>query len=206
MFTHYVSFTEESQKVPVKIRKGSLDEFAVKRGLVRPTTLVSMPGIHEIDGSNTEKIWKMVEANPQIDDEDDEPEDPQLHILVAVATFFISAVLLFLCTDYVVNSINELIEHSGLSSTFVGLILLPIPNCDHTPVTAAMRDVMDSTLQLTVIKSIQTALLVLPFTVLLGWALGVDEATLVFDGFEVVSLFATIILLNLIIGKGETIW
>lgn len=52
---------------------------------------------------------------------------------------------------------------------------------------------MGSTLNFTVVKSIQTALLVLPSTVLLGWGVGIEEATLVFDGFEVVSLFATTI-------------
>lgn len=198
--THYVTFAEEPQKVPMRPSKHALPSSAVKVGIVKPAGLISIPGQAD-EQSNNEKLFQL----PQEDEDNEEPE-PQLHILVAVATLFTAATLLFFCTDYMVNSIGALVEDTGLSTTFVGLILLPIPNCDSAPITVAIRDMLDSTLDYTVVKSIQTALLVLPFTVLLGWWLGIEEATLVFDGFEVVSLFATIILLNLIIGKGSSIW
>lgn len=58
----------------------------------------------------------------------------------------------------------------------------------------------------TVGKSIQAALLVIPLVVLPAWCLGIEGVTLVFDGSEVVSLFGTILLLNLIIRKGKSSW
>lgn len=173
--------------------------------MVQPAALMGLPGQHEQGGSNNEWIRKLLDTPPRVLEEAEEV-DPQLHGLVALALFLLTAALLFICTDYIVNSIDALTRGLGLSATFVGLILFPIPNCDTLPITCAIRDSMDTTLDLTVVKSIQTALLVLPFTVLLGWWLGIEEATLVFDGFEVVSLFATIILLNLIIGKESSIW
>lgn len=63
----------------------------------------------------------------------DEP-DPQLSFFVAFITFFVSAALLFLCTDYTVNSIDALTHDLALSNTFVRLILFPIPNCDTLPI------------------------------------------------------------------------
>lgn len=164
-----------------------------------------MPG-RLIDGSipTMERLRELHGPASELGEE--ELCDPQLDIRVAVAAFLISTVLLFFCSEGVVNSISGLVEGSGLSSTFVGLILLPLPNCESEPVTVAIRDNLDDTLNYTVNKSIQTALLVLPGIVLLGWCLGKDEATLVMDGFEIVSIFATVILLNLIMGKSKSIW
>ncbi|KUI56148.1 Vacuolar calcium ion transporter [Cytospora mali] len=132
--------------------------------------------------------------------------DPTLHLGVALAVFLATTVLLYFCVDYVVNSIDTLTSKSGLSTTFVGVILLPILNCDFTPVISAICDEMNATMDYTVGKSIQTALLVTPLTVLLAWWLGIEGVTLVFDGFEVVSLFATVLLLNLIISEGKSNW
>lgn len=199
--THYDSFSEPSLRVPVRPRK-ELQRGEVKRAIVQPATLVALPG-RPIDGITTDE-----RVERQLDDsatEFGEVCDPQLDIRVAVAAFLISTVLLFFCSEGV-NSISGLVEDSGLSSTFVGLILLPLPNCESEPVTVAIRDNLDGTLNYTVNKSIQTALLVLPGIVLLGWCLGKDEATLVLDGFEVVSIFATVILLNLTMGKRKSIW
>lgn len=201
--THYIPFAEEAQKVPVTYNRNAVGSSAIRSAVVKPALMISIPGQDEKGGSNNEKLRNMLNEDPP--DIEEEP-GPQLHVLVALATFLICAVLLFLCTDYIVNSIGALTQGLGLSTTFVGLILFPIPNCDTLPITCAMSDEMDTTLNMTVVKSIQTALLVLPFTVLVGWGLGIEEATLVFDGFEVVSLFATIILLNLIIGKESFIW
>lgn len=209
--THHDVFAQESQKVPMIQNRNALGTDAIRSAVIKPGLMISIPGQDKLGGSNNERLRKMLnEARPSVveseGEADEEETDPQLHILVALATFLISAVLLFLCTDYIVNSIGALTQDLGLSTTFVGLILFPIPNCDILPIICAIGDEMDTTLDMTVVKSIQTALLVLPFTVLVGWGLGIEAATLVFDGFEVVSLFATIILLNLIIGEGRVIW
>lgn len=199
--THDAPFATESKKVPIRPKKNALDAGAIKNGMVRPAPLLG----RDLEGANTERLQKMSTEAPTGKSEVDDP-GPQLSFFVASITFFVSAALLFLCTDYTVNSIDALTQDLGLSTTFVGLILFPIPNCDTLPIECAIRDELDTTLNLTIVKSIQTALLVLPFTVLLGWWLGIEDATLVFDGFEVVSLFATIILLNLIIGKESSVW
>lgn len=190
--------------MPARPRK-ELQRGEVKRAIVQPATLVALPG-QPIDGITTNErlLRQLHDSATELGEE--ELCDPQLDIRVAVAAFLISTVLLFFCSEGVVNSISGLVEDSGLSSTFVGLILLPLPNCESEPVTVATRDNLDGTLNYTVNKSIQTALLVFPSIILLGWCLGKDEATLVLDGFEVVSIFATVILLNLVMGKGKSIW
>lgn len=76
----------------------------------------------------------------------EDKEKPQLSIWVAVFTLGASTALVAICAEYMVNSINALTTTgSGLSKTFVGLILLPIVGnaAEHaTAVTVACKDKM----------------------------------------------------------------
>lgn len=135
----------------------------------------------------------------------DEPDNPQLYPYTALAILVVATALTGLCAQFAVGSIDSLSQKANLSKSFIGLILLPILNNDIRPVEQAWADKMDLTIQFTIGKCLQTALLVLPFTVLLGWCMGVDM-TLNFDGFEIVSLFASILLLNYLIYEGNSTW
>ncbi|KAK6219486.1 hypothetical protein LQW54_002219 [Pestalotiopsis sp. IQ-011] len=125
---------------------------------------------------------------------------------VAWSTFLAASTLLALCVDYTVNSIQALSTEANLSHTFIGLVLLPIPNCDFSPIANALEDQLDSAMTYTIGKCLQTTLFITPLTVLIAWGMGVDEMTLVFDGFEIVSLFAAILLLNFLMEKGSVTW
>lgn len=204
LHTHRAMFVEEVPKAPIEPSASAQFQGSVKRGVVSPSGLVGIPG-----KGNNSKVRKMLESSPDDDDDDLNKEAdgcPELDFWVALFTFLATTVLLYFCVDYVINSIDALTSGTELSLTFVGLILLPILNCDFTPIINAMKNDMNATMDYTVGRSIQTALLVTPFTVLLAWWLGIEGVTLVFDGFEVVSLFATVLLLNLIINEGKNNW
>jgi len=134
---------------------------------------------------------------------------PQLHLAVATAVFAAAAVLLFLCIDATVDSLSAMTgeDQAGLSPTFVGLILLPVPNYDFAAVSLAADDYLGQAFKYTVGRSIQTALLVLPLVVLMAWGMHVDGGvSLALDGFEVVSLFTTILLLNFLVVDAKVHW
>ena len=133
-------------------------------------------------------------------------EGVHLHLLVAVFVFAVSIVLLYFCIDATVGSIAALAERTSLSPTFVGLILLPIPNCDFAPISLAVDDCAEETIKYTVGRSIQTALLVEPAVVLFAWALKIQDVTLAFDGFQVVSVVTTILLLNFLVVDACVHW
>lgn len=106
---------------------------------------------------------------------DDEPEQPQLSKWVAMLTLAVSTALVALCAEYMVDSIDAITQGGGVSRTFVGLILLPIVGnaAEHaTAVTVAIKDKMDLAIGVAVGSSMQIALLVIPFVVVLGWILG----------------------------------
>jgi len=90
-----------------------------------------------------------------------------------------------------------MVQGSGISETFVGLILLPIVGnaAEHvTAVTVAIKDKMDLAIGVAVGSSMQIALLLTPLMVLIGWIIGA-EMTLYFNTFETAILFITILYL-----------
>ncbi|KAJ0417000.1 Sodium/calcium exchanger protein-domain-containing protein [Aspergillus carlsbadensis] len=143
-------------------------------------------------------------------DPDDEVEEPQLSVFVAILTLCISTAFVGICAEFMVDSIDALTEEgSGISKTFVGLILLPIVGnaAEHaTAVTVSIKDKMDLAIGVAVGSSMQIALLVLPLIVVLGWIMGKDDMTLDFDAFQVILLFVSVLLVNYLIADGKSHW
>ena len=151
---------------------------------------------------------KMTQETP-VHEPEDEGEQPQLGKWVAVATLTISTALVAFCAEGMVNSINDITQSGVPSRTFVGLILLPIVGnaAEHaTAVTVACKDKMDLAIGVAVGSSMQIALLVIPFIVVLGWCVGNDGMNLAFDGFQIAVLFVAILLVNYLIQDGESHW
>ncbi|KAK5266013.1 hypothetical protein LTR99_004799 [Exophiala xenobiotica] len=150
------------------------------------------------------------ERNAVVEEEvSEEPEEPNLSVGVAIATLTISTVLVALNAEYLVDSINAITCGGGISKNFVGLILLPIVGnaAEHaTAVTVAVKDKMDLAIGVAVGSSMQIALLVLPFVVVLGWIIGKDDMTLFFDGFQIAVLFVAVVLVNYLIADGKSHW
>ncbi|OPB39677.1 Calcium/proton exchanger [Trichoderma guizhouense] len=190
--THHNVFSEESQKVPAT--PWGNPDLNVKLALRTSTTLA-------LNG-----IVKPKMENLDAEKDVGEDENPQLYLPVAILLFLASNVALFFLVDYVVNSINGLATTAQLSRTFIGLILLPIPNCDPYAIYLAVKDEVDHVITCTIGKCIQTALCITPFITLLAWWLDIQGVTLVFDGFEIVSLFAAILLLNFVVSPGKDHW
>jgi len=125
--------------------------------------------------------------------EREEDEEENISRTTAVVLLLASTGLVALCAEFLVDSINEVIETSPLSEAFVGLIILPIVGnaAEHvTAVAVASKNKMDLAIGVAVGSSIQIALFVTPFIVLLGWAMGKDMS-LYFTLFETVSLFVS---------------
>ncbi len=140
---------------------------------------------------------------------DDEPEEPQLSVTVAIVTLVISTAFVGICAEFLVDSINDLVDIANLSKTFVGLILLPIVGnaAEHaTAVTVAIKDKMDLAIGVAVGSSMQIALLLIPFIVVLGWCLNNDAMNLEFDGFQIAILFVAVLLVNYLIADGKSHW
>lgn len=133
-------------------------------------------------------------------------EAGELSIWTASFMFVATTALLYLCVDFVVNSVLELRAiHNSPSLEFSGYILIPILNCD----LAAVEQVewsMDSVLTFTFDKSLQLALFFSPFLVMVAWVVGNEEAGLSFDIVAVTTLFTSVYLVNALSASGEFNW
>ena len=199
--THATMYNEPSQKVP-KRKSSKKEEGDASRGIAAigaGTAAASGGGVN----------MKVLLKNSDGSDEDDEEEfeTPSLSVVGALVTLAISTTLVAFCSEFMVKSINGLTATGHISTTFVGLILLPIVGnaAEHaTAVTVAIKDKMDLAIGVAVGSSMQIALLVFPLIVLLGWILGKDCMTLYFDTFQIATLFVSVLLVNYLIQDGKS--
>ncbi len=99
------------------------------------------------------------------------------------------------CAEYLVDSIDALVESAHISKTFIGLVLLPIVGnaAEHvTAVVVALKDKMDLAMGVAIGSSMQIALLVTPFLVILGWIIDVPMS-LHFETFETMVFFLSVL-------------
>lgn len=136
------------------------------------------------------------------------PEDDHLSVAGSLTALVIATVLVSFCADYLVGSIDDIVELSGLSKTFIGLIVIPIVGnaAEHaTAIIVAMKDKMDLAIGVAVGSSLQIAIFVTPFMVIIGWIIDVPMS-LYFSTFETAILFVSVFISNLVILDGESNW
>lgn len=110
------------------------------------------------------------------------------------------------CSDYLVDSIDGVVEASHVSRAFIGMIIVPIVgNAGEyaTTVNAAMKGKLNLAIGIVVDSTLQIALFVTPFLVVLGWIIG-QPMSLRFDTFETTVFFLAVIVVNCLIQDGQT--
>lgn len=140
-------------------------------------------------------------------DSEGEPQEGQiLSPWAAGVALVIVTVMVAVCAEYLVDSIDSIVETAHISRTFIGLILLPIVGnaAEHvTAVVVAMKNKMDLAIGVAIGSSMQIALLVTPFLVVLGWIIG-KPMTLHFEIFETVVFFLAVLVTNYLISDGKS--
>ena len=116
----------------------------------------------------------------------------------AGAALIVITIFVAVCAEYLVGSIDSIVETAHISKTFIGLILLPIVGnaAEHvTAVVVSLKSKMDLAIGVAIGSSMQIALLVTPFLVILGWIMG-QPMTLHFETFETVVFFLSVLVVN----------
>jgi len=141
------------------------------------------------------------------DEDDNETKDGEtLSLPWAIVWLVGCTVLVSVCADYLVDSIDSIVQTTGISKTFIGLILIPIVGnaAEHvTAVVVSYKNKMDLAIGVSIGSSLQIALLVTPFLVILGWIIG-QPMTLHFETFETVVLFLSVFVVNYLIQDGRS--
>ncbi|KAK6350118.1 hypothetical protein TWF696_006365 [Orbilia brochopaga] len=124
-------------------------------------------------------------------------------VLTLVGLTFVSFAAYFL-----VQMIPYIVEEQGVSENFMGLILVPLIEkfSEHlTALNQAWDNQIDLALSHCLGGTIQTALLVAPLVVLVGWAANL-EMDLNFELFIALSLLLSIIVFSNFVRDGKTHW
>lgn len=119
--THAQYFNEPSKKgIAMKKRKRFEPSRALASvgGASAATAGFRDRDLKPYDGTHDRPSYNDKELDP---DEDDEPEEPQLSTLVAMASLIINTTLLAFNTRFTTDSIQELTETTALSQTYVSM-------------------------------------------------------------------------------------
>ena len=131
---------------------------------------------------------------------------PKMSQLALAATLVIVTVFLGFNTTFAVDSIDGLTQRTALTQNFVGLVFLPLLSCNPHSIILAAKDEMPTSFAISISSSIQVLLGILPLAVIIGWFRHNDSMILLFDGFQVVSLAVSIMILKYITDHGRTNW
>ncbi|KAL2868877.1 calcium/proton exchanger [Aspergillus lucknowensis] len=155
-----------------------------------------------------EEVNNEASGDPESAGEGNEEHEEE-HLLnpwAASIALVIVTVLVAICADYLVGSIDSIVEKTGMSRTFIGLVLIPIVGnaAEHvTAVIVAYKGKMDLAIGVAIGSSLQIALFVTPFLVILGWIMNVDM-TLHFHIFETVAFFISGLVVTFLIQDGKS--
>jgi Ca2+:H+ antiporter len=126
----------------------------------------------------------------------------------AVAVLAAATVGVAIESELLVHAATEATEALGLSSVFLGLIVIPIIGnaAEHAAaVVLSRKGQIDLGLQIALGSSAQVALLVAPLLVFAGLFMG-QEMNLVFQPFEVLALGMATMVTAIITLDGESHW
>ena len=112
-------------------------------------------------------------------------------------------------SEMLVGSVEQAAHAFGMSSIFVGVIVVAIVGnaAEHsTAILVAMKNRMDLSLSIAIGSSIQIALFVAPVLVLLSYFMGPRPMDLVFTPAEVLAVVLAVAVTSQIAGDGESNW
>ncbi|KZF24884.1 vacuolar H+/Ca2+ exchanger [Xylona heveae TC161] len=166
----------------------------------------AVSGDAEANGDIPAQVVSATAGTAADDEEEQEEEEHILNPWAAGVALVVVTVLVAVCAEYLVDSIDSIVETSHISKTFIGLVLLPIVGnaAEHvTAVVVAIKNKMNLAIGVAIGSSMQIALLVTPFLVILGWIMD-RPMTLHFQTFETVVFFLSVLVTNYLIQDGKS--
>ncbi|CAL1716536.1 unnamed protein product [Somion occarium] len=198
LFSHKELYGDEkgdafkSTRYVKKDKKAKVQPSAAASESAQPLTPKEGGGIvttRPLDLESNRTLSVHEEAHEEVHEED-EVEKPSMSVTLTVVLLVVVTVLVAVTAEFLVRSIDGLTASGHISKEFVGVILLPI---------------VGNAAGVAVGSSIQIALFVIPFIVTLGWIIG-KPLTLLFDPFESIVMFLSVIVVNYVVQDGKSNW
>jgi len=159
----------------------------------------------EFDGQS-----EMVDEIPSVlvDNNNDDEDGAEVDLTPFEGWMIMSLItgVIMIAAGWLVDSISGVVESGYLSEMFIGLILIPIVGNAAEHVSScfvAAKGKMDLAVGIALGSSVQIALFVTPFLVVLGWALG-QPMTMQFGLFGTGCLFLSVLAVGWMVMDGRT--
>ncbi len=120
-----------------------------------------------------------------------------------------STLAIVFLSEILVGAVEVVVEEVGLSEFFLGIILIPLVGnvAEHlVGVTAAYKNQMELSLEVSLGSSMQIALFVAPLLVFISLFVGPSPMDLVFTTFELIALAAATLIATFVALDGESNW
>lgn len=154
-------------------------------------------------------FFQLVTHREAMSEEDDgEGEEPALSINAAVGVMLGVTCIVAYSSEMLVESLGEVVESAHISSHFIGIVLLPIVGnaCEHaSAIRFAIMDKPGLSIGIAVGSSTQISLFVVPFSVLMGWAMD-KEMDLNFGALNTTVMSISVIVVLSIVVDGSATW
>lgn len=127
----------------------------------------------------------------------------------SVAVLAGATALIAWVSEILVASVEQAAHSFGMTSVFVGVIVVAIIGnaAEHsTAILVAMKNRMDLAMGIAIGSSIQIALFVAPLLVLLSYTLGPTPMNLVFTPAEVIAVTLSVLICAQVANDGESNW
>jgi Ca2+:H+ antiporter len=162
-------------------------------------------------------LFQMVthqDAMKEEEDEDEDKEEPPIPLCVALGLLCMATVVVAFCSELLTDSLEGALQYSGLGKQFTGIILLPIVGnaCEHAAaIRFALNDRAGLAVGIAVGSSVQIAIFVYPFAVLVGQLVGNDPITgknmdLDFGPLQISVLILSVLVVLSIVLDGSSNW
>lgn len=135
-----------------------------------------------------------------------EHDEATLSPLTAVVVLFVITLAIGMSAEYLVGSIDDIVDTFNINKTFIGLIILPTVGnvAEHiTAIAAASKKKMDLAICVALGSSLQVALLVTPLLVILGWVID-QPMSLCFAPFDTIVFFLSVLVMTGLISDGDS--
>lgn len=191
----------------LKTHKSMLDEYDIAIKEVKEETNEPMSVNDQTIDNNENREQHMDEENGVPMDKKQKIDHP-ISIIAALTLLIIMTVIIGFSAEFLVKSIEGIVESHQISKTFIGIILFPIVGHGakyFASLRTARKNEMNAVIIISVGSATQTALFITPILVLLGWIIN-QPMSLAFLPFETICLFIAVILKNYLVQDGKSNW
>jgi Ca2+:H+ antiporter len=136
-------------------------------------------------------------------------EEPHWGLRLSLGVLVVSTILIAWMSEILVGSVSYAANALGMSNVFIGVIVVAMVGnaAEHSSaVTMAIKNRMDLSLGIAMGSSVQIALFVAPFLVLLSYAVAPAPMDLIFSIGEILAVFLTVSICGNVMTRGQSNW